>query len=89
MKFRLTLYLPLVEEEMSTRLLAVRWNIAGARTLKPDVMKRARNAGIFYKVTAGGPPKPLDSHSTLAQIVGSDSEVILKLVVSQEDSSIQ
>jgi len=85
----LKLYLPLVEEETSTRLLAVRWNVAGVPTLKPDVIKRARNAGTFYKVTAGALPEPLDSHSTLAQIVGSDSGVTLKLVVSQEDSSIQ
>jgi hypothetical protein len=78
----LTLYHPLVEEETSTRLLAVRWNVAGAHMLKPDVIKRARNAGTFYKVTVGAPPELLDSHSTLAQVVGNDSGVTLKLVVS-------
>jgi hypothetical protein len=79
----LTLYLSLlVEEETSTRLLAVRWNIAGAPTLRPDVSKKARNAGTFYKVIAGGQPERLDSHSPLARIVGDDSRVTLTLVVS-------
>jgi len=60
----LTLYLPLFEEpeEISTRLPAVQWNVAGAFELQQEGIKRASR----------GQPKPLELRSTLGQIVGSD-----------------
>jgi len=70
----------LVEEVTTMRLLALRWSIAGV--LKPEETKRrARTAGSFFKQTDGKWSEILASHSTLEEIVGSESEVDLKLVV--------
>ncbi|KAH9956013.1 hypothetical protein BC827DRAFT_1271215 [Russula dissimulans] len=69
-----------VEEVITMRLLALRWSIAGV--LKPEEAKRrARTAGSFFKQTDGTWLEILASHSTLEEIVGSESEVDLKLVV--------
>jgi len=62
------------------RLLALRWSIAGM--LKPEETKRrARTAGSFFKQKDGKWLEILASHSTLEEIVGSESEVDLKLIV--------
>jgi hypothetical protein len=75
----LTLYHPLVEEETSTRLLALRWRVAGV--LKQEEIKRARTSGTFYKWTVDGRSEVLESHSTLEEIAGGNSAVTLKFVV--------
>ena len=67
----------LVEEVETTRLLALRWRVAGVLTAQED-MKRAHEAGTFSK-----DGKPLTLQSALADIRGGagSSEVALKLVV--------
>jgi hypothetical protein len=75
----LTSYRSLVEEETSTRLLALRWRVASV--LKQEEIKRARTAGTFYKRTDDGQSEILASHSTLEEIAGGRSAVTLKFVV--------
>jgi len=78
----LTSYIPLVEEESSTRLLALRWNVAGAPGLTEDQTKRARDIGTLYKMP-GASDQPLELHSTLGEIAGSDPNTTLKLVIAE------
>jgi hypothetical protein len=62
------------------RLLALRWNVASV--LKQEDIKRARTAGTFYKQTNGRWSEIVPSSSTLSEIVGSWSEVALRLVIT-------
>jgi hypothetical protein len=62
------------------RLLALRWNVASV--LKPEDIKRARTAGTFYKHISGRWSEIVPSSSTLSEIVGSQSEVALRLVIT-------
>jgi hypothetical protein len=79
----LTSYIPLVDEERSTRLSALRWNVAGALKLAEDQTKKARDVGTLYNMPASGSAgdKPLELHSTLGDIAGSDSNMTLKFVI--------
>jgi hypothetical protein len=83
----LTLYIPLVEEERSTRLVALRWNVAGAPGLGEEQTKRARDIGTLYKmpVPADAGDKPLDLHLTLGDIAGSESDpnMSLRLLIAE------
>ena len=63
------------------RLLALRWNVASV--LKQEDIKRARTAGIFYKQNLNGRwSEIVPSSSTLSEIVGSQPEVALRLVIT-------
>lgn len=62
------------------RLLALRWNVA--KVLKQEDIKRARTASTFYKQTNGRWSEIVPSSSTLSEIVGSQSEVSLRLVIT-------
>jgi hypothetical protein len=81
----LTSYIPPVEEESSTRLQALRWNVAGAPGLTPSQTKSARDVGTFYKMTTGAsdPDELQELHSTLAGVAGNDSNLTLKLVIAE------
>lgn len=62
------------------RLLALRWNVA--KVLKQEDIKRARTASTFYKQTNGRWSEIVPSSSTLSEIVGSQLEVSLRLVIT-------
>ena len=62
------------------RLLALRWNVASV--LEQDDIKRARTASTFYKQTDGRWSEIVASSSTLAEIVGGQTEVALRLVIT-------
>ena len=61
------------------RLLALRWNVASV--LKQEDIKRARTASTFYKQIDGRWSEIVTS-STLSEIVGGQSEVALRLVIT-------
>jgi len=69
-----------VVEEPTMRLLALRWNVASV--LRQEDIKRARTASTFYKRIDGRWSEIVTSSSTLAEIVGGQSEVALRLVVT-------
>ena len=68
----------LVSEEVTTRLLALRWTVAKAL---PDVddVKRARTAGSFHKLTNN---ESVELQKTIAEISEGNDEVNLKLVLA-------
>jgi hypothetical protein len=67
----------LVEEDETMRLHGLRCSVAGV--LKPEAMKRARDAGTFFKENG---QLELALQATLVDIArSSKSEVSLKLVV--------
>ncbi|KAH9995259.1 hypothetical protein BJV77DRAFT_1066350 [Russula vinacea] len=71
-----------VEEDETTRLLALRWRVASV--LKPDEMKRARDAGTFFKEDGRSKLALQSQLSQLEDIVrdsAGKSEVTLRLVV--------
>jgi len=70
----------LVLEETTTRLPALRWNVAGA--LKHEDIKRARTTGTFFRPIDSEWEEIHASHPTLGEIVAGKSEVTLKLVVA-------
>ena len=74
----------LVEEDETTRLLALRWRVASV--LKPDEMKRARDAGTFFKEDGRSQLALQSQLSQLEDIVrdsAGKSEVALRLVVPE------
>ena len=68
----------LVSEEVTTRLLALRWTVAKAL---PDVddVKRARTAGSFRKLTNN---ESVELQQTIAEISDGNDEVNLMLVLA-------
>ena len=62
------------------RLLALRWNVASV--LKQEDIKRARTASTFYKQIDGRWSEIVTSSSALSEIVGGQSEVALRLVIT-------
>ena len=70
---------PLVEGEITMRLSALRWSVAGV--LEPEDKKRARTAGTFFQ-QSGSKWSKIAAHSTLQGIANGGSDVTLRLVVA-------
>ncbi|KAI9439116.1 hypothetical protein H4582DRAFT_117595 [Lactarius indigo] len=67
-----------VSEEITTRLLALRWTVATALQ-SPDDAKRARTGGSFYKSTNN---EIVELQNTIKEVSEANGEVNLKLVLA-------
>lgn len=67
-----------VSEEVTTRLLALRWAVASALPNVDDA-KRARTAGSFHNLAND---ESVELQKTIAEISGGNDEVNLKLVLA-------
>ncbi len=68
----------LVSEEVTTRLLALRWAAASALP-NPDDAKGARTAGSFHRLTNN---ESVELQKTITEISEGNGEVNLKLVLA-------
>ncbi|KAI0300028.1 hypothetical protein B0F90DRAFT_572741 [Multifurca ochricompacta] len=69
-----------VEEESTTRLLALRWS--AANVLSPSDVQRARRDGAFYLKGDEGQFTILPLHSKLSEIAAEKTEISLHLVLA-------
>jgi hypothetical protein len=73
---------PLVAGELTTRLSALRWTVAGVLE-EEDKKRKARTSGTFFKQSGADWSEIPAAHSTLNDISenGASSVVTLRLVV--------